>query len=54
MQNEDAHGEMSEEEVAESLRMLSKSEAEIAAGRVLPLRVALQEIATKHGLKVDR
>jgi hypothetical protein len=51
---EDPRGEMTEEELAESHRMLNESEADIAAGRVRPLRDALQEIAAKHGLTVDR
>lgn len=54
MQIEDPRGELSVQEFAENLRMLTESEADIAAGRVQPLREALQEIATKYGLTVDR
>jgi len=51
---DDPRGELSEGELAESLRMIRESEADVAAGRVQPLRDALQQIADKHGLTVDR
>jgi hypothetical protein len=51
---DDPRGDLSAEELAESVGVLRESEADIAAGRVRPLRDALTQIAEKHGLSIDR
>lgn len=51
---DDPRGDLSPEELAESVRGLRESEADIAAGRVRPLRDAFIQMAEKHGLSIDR
>lgn len=41
-------------DLAETLAMIRRSEADIKAGRVSDAREALRKIAKKHGLSIDR
>ena len=51
---EDPRSPLTEEELAASVQMLRDSEADMAAGRTRDLREALQDIAVKNGLTIDR
>ena len=51
---EDPRGELSEEELRESMEMIRRGEEDIGAGRTQPLREALEEIAQKSGLKINK
>lgn len=50
-----AYDELAERaDLAETLAMIRRSEADVAAGRVKPFREAVLEIAKKHGIRLDR